>query len=284
MTDLIEELEKAAALCDRLQFTEDSAGLATTLLEPLSSYLGADMGVFRVFSAKEGRTRLADVITLGVPDHVTDAYLTRYAKMDPILRELQKRLAGLLFANDSQPGCWVKNQAPPAEPSGVNSMPRYREDFLQYRKEFLLPNRLLHHLGFYFHDPCCRRTFLFNFHRTSESSPFGRCEHARMKIIATFLRAKSHQLRKCYEDRQHHGTPDGLDFREQLSPRERAVAEAVALGNSNKEIAIAMMISVSTVENHLRSIFYKLGVSSRTRLAAKLYEAREVPHRLLDDR
>jgi DNA-binding NarL/FixJ family response regulator len=47
----------------------------------------------------------------------------------------------------------------------------------------------------------------------------------------------------------------------------------VALGLSNKQIAATLDISVRTVENHMRSIFEKLGVTTRTRLAAKFYEA-----------
>jgi DNA-binding NarL/FixJ family response regulator len=56
----------------------------------------------------------------------------------------------------------------------------------------------------------------------------------------------------------------------QLSSREIEVAEAVALGLSNKQVAASLGISVRTVENHLRSIFAKLGVATRTRLVADL--------------
>ncbi len=52
-----------------------------------------------------------------------------------------------------------------------------------------------------------------------------------------------------------------------LSPRKRAVAQFVALGSSNKEIAESMEISVDTVRSHLRAIFEDLAVSSRVELA-----------------
>ena len=64
---------------------------------------------------------------------------------------------------------------------------------------------------------------------------------------------------------------------DQLSAREIEVAAAVALGMSNKEVAASLKISVRTVENHMRSIFAKLRVSTRTRLAAKLREASPRP-------
>lgn len=49
-----------------------------------------------------------------------------------------------------------------------------------------------------------------------------------------------------------------------LSPRERDVMELVAGGFSNREIGDALFISEETVKTHLRRIFEKLNVSSRT--------------------
>ena len=47
-----------------------------------------------------------------------------------------------------------------------------------------------------------------------------------------------------------------------LSPRERQIIQLLAEGNSNKEVAIALRISVKTVETHRASLMKKLGVSS----------------------
>lgn len=55
-----------------------------------------------------------------------------------------------------------------------------------------------------------------------------------------------------------------------LTGRQIEIAECVARGLSNPEIAIVLGISARTVENHLRSIFLKVGVESRARLAARL--------------
>jgi ATP/maltotriose-dependent transcriptional regulator MalT len=52
-----------------------------------------------------------------------------------------------------------------------------------------------------------------------------------------------------------------------LSRRETQVAELVAAGCSNREIAEQLFISERTVHSHLSHIFTKLGITSRTRLA-----------------
>jgi DNA-binding CsgD family transcriptional regulator len=56
----------------------------------------------------------------------------------------------------------------------------------------------------------------------------------------------------------------------ELTPTERRVAELAAQGLANKEIAQALVISVSTVEFHLSNTYAKLGVRSRTQLAPRL--------------
>jgi DNA-binding CsgD family transcriptional regulator/tetratricopeptide (TPR) repeat protein len=55
-----------------------------------------------------------------------------------------------------------------------------------------------------------------------------------------------------------------------LTAAEREVASLAAEGRSNKEIAAALVIGVSTVETHLRHAFEKLHVGSRAQLARRL--------------
>src|SRR5262249_45408458 len=55
-----------------------------------------------------------------------------------------------------------------------------------------------------------------------------------------------------------------------LTETERRVAELVAAGRSNREVAAMLYVSVRTVEANLSRIYAKLGVRSRTELARRI--------------
>jgi DNA-binding CsgD family transcriptional regulator len=58
----------------------------------------------------------------------------------------------------------------------------------------------------------------------------------------------------------------------QLTVTERRTAELAAQGLANKEIARTLVVTVSTVEFHLRNTYTKLGIRSRMELAPRLQE------------
>ena len=64
-----------------------------------------------------------------------------------------------------------------------------------------------------------------------------------------------------------------------LTPTERRVAELVAEGHPNKEIAATLFVTVKTVEANLTRIYAKLGIRSRTELARLLVDKSPVPER-----
>jgi DNA-binding NarL/FixJ family response regulator len=52
-----------------------------------------------------------------------------------------------------------------------------------------------------------------------------------------------------------------------LTPREVEIVDAIAAGDSNREIAVRLNISLQTVKHHLTSVFDKTGTSTRLELA-----------------
>lgn len=60
--------------------------------------------------------------------------------------------------------------------------------------------------------------------------------------------------------------------RHELTPSERRIAELVATGSTNREVAATLFVTVHTIEAALTRIYAKLGVRSRTELANRLAE------------
>jgi DNA-binding NarL/FixJ family response regulator len=58
--------------------------------------------------------------------------------------------------------------------------------------------------------------------------------------------------------------------RDELTEAERRVAELVAEGRTNQEVAAKLFLSERTVASHLTHIYAKLSVRSRTELARRL--------------
>ncbi|HLP66356.1 MAG TPA: response regulator transcription factor, partial [Rhizobium sp.] len=60
-----------------------------------------------------------------------------------------------------------------------------------------------------------------------------------------------------------------------LTPREMEVLELVAVGMSNKHVAIELDLQEKTVKHHMTQILTKLGVTNRTEAAMALRDARQ---------
>ncbi len=103
-------------------------------------------------------------------------------------------------------------------------------------------------------------------HTQLEAAGAARCRDE----AASELRALGQRVARPKRSRESMG--EGVAS---LSTREREVAELVALGRTNKEIAAELYLSEKTVESHLSRIFGKLGASKRAQVAAAMERSRE---------
>ncbi|MCB9994372.1 MAG: response regulator transcription factor [Hyphomicrobiaceae bacterium] len=57
-----------------------------------------------------------------------------------------------------------------------------------------------------------------------------------------------------------------------LTPHQQEVAEHIARGSSNKQIARALGLEVSTVKDHVHAVLTRLGLSSRAQLISSWHK------------
>ena len=99
----------------------------------------------------------------------------------------------------------------------------------------------------------------------------GRRADARRELEAA--RAIFRRLGTPIQERQASTELDSIGGRRrlehELTPVEQRIADLVAVGQTNREVAAATFTSVRTVESHLGRIYSKLGIRSRTELAAR---------------
>jgi DNA-binding CsgD family transcriptional regulator len=84
------------------------------------------------------------------------------------------------------------------------------------------------------------------------------------------MEAFAERARLELEATGEHARKRSADTRADLTPQEEQIARLARDGLSNAEIGARLFISKHTVEYHLRKVFAKLGINSRTKLAQTL--------------
>ncbi len=123
-----------------------------------------------------------------------------------------------------------------------------------------LPRRLLglFHLGARYYEEQLRKTeeLYLELHRAKYDE--GRLEQTLRTVLGDPISVPSVALKEP--------TAAGLD----LTHREREIADCVALGMSNNDIAKQLFISTETVKRHLYNIYMKTGVKNRVQLVRRI--------------
>lgn len=255
------ELDKLAALCGSLRLHGNN--IAEHLLEPIASVLGADSAAFRHLRMQHSRPQILTLTSIGVSASVTDDYLGHFHRFDPFLDRLRLEPVETLAETGSgthAPENPVNDFPVPAIGNPARSDGSFYRSFYNYYHDFLYPNGLVHHTGFLIADANRRQAWVFNFHRPAPAPDFSGLEHARSRLVQACLQGQA----DCPLDA-------GTGSLTVLTAREQDVVMAVAQGLSNKQVADRLAISPRTVENHLRNIYEKLHVNTRTQLLSILH-------------
>jgi len=75
-----------------------------------------------------------------------------------------------------------------------------------------------------------------------------------------FMTQKLAHLTKRQATLESASEKNGGAFRARLTPRERSIVRLLAEGKSNKDTALALELSLSTIETHRKNIFAKLAI------------------------
>lgn len=227
------ELDKLATLCSSLNL-HGMDELAGDLLVPIATVLGAESAACRHLGLQQSRPEILKLASIGVGPAVAEDYLSHFHRFDPFLDSLSY-----------------------SAPIPVSDNSR------RYYHGFLRPNGLIHHTGFVITDPAQRQMWVFNFHRPASVPDFSSLDLARSRVIEACLHGQARQAA------QKAGDP--ILALNVLTAREHIVVKAVARGLANKQVAAELGISPRTVENHLRNIYDKLKINTRTQLLSLLH-------------
>jgi len=152
-------------------------------------------------------------------------------------------------------GLLARSEALLAEPAAAEQ--KYEEAILLLARTSAAPQTARTHL---LYGEWLRRQRRKREARDQLHAALNRFEAMRLACFAERARAEIRATGEHVRKRE-------VGIPEQLTPQEAQIAALVSRGEANREIAAQLFVSPSTVEYHLRKVFRKYGVRSRTQLA-----------------
>ncbi|MCF8474039.1 MAG: helix-turn-helix transcriptional regulator [Emcibacter sp.] len=199
----------------------------------LSSYFGPTL--FNIFNALELKSQLhdRDLIVSGLQNQISDT--------------------GLIIVNENH-NIIFSNQTGQRH---FNIKPASKDHYIEL--ESSLKTKLKSQLPLT-DKPSPSRIIEFNHGATTVSARVITSDtNKREQRIILHTKRSSHKIINSLEMEKYN-----------LTRRETEIAHLIIMGLTNPEISLKLFISISTVENHLRSIFSKANVKNRTSLAYEL--------------
>jgi len=92
------------------------------------------------------------------------------------------------------------------------------------------------------------------------------------QVLAGTLPIDAHVMGQLLRRADQQATPQDRTVLDHLTKREIEVWQLIAKGQTNREIAMALSLSVGTIKIHVEHILAKLGVSDRTQAAVRAVE------------
>jgi DNA-binding CsgD family transcriptional regulator len=192
---------------------------------------------------------------LNLTSQYVDQYIAHYSQIDPF----NKPPSGVYACRD------------------IDVMPWSEIQKLEYYQDFMKPQNVRHSVFLYLHDNgsyvgqiCVSRHY-------KDSPSFSLEDKFKAQLMARLLSLslKTRRLQEQYKafDRLLWSNSRNSSFvldKWNLTPREIQIANFVSQGLTNKEICDMLKISLTTVATHIRHIFEKMQVTSRTKLIYRI--------------
>jgi DNA-binding CsgD family transcriptional regulator/GAF domain-containing protein len=259
----VTEINRSISRC------ESYDGVVAAILRPIMSRLGASAGAFFQVETDGGRPLALEKGAFQGPfTEAAARYRSQLFREDPLFR--YRSMAPILLSDML---------------SGARR-PDITRDLRVYQRDFLARHGIGDIIGLHFPVRCGARTKIVavSFQRRAGMQNYTSSEIHLMNEVTPALKLALTNLALDAEITSLAariaalpdvgGPTQDAPVKIALTQREIEIVDALRAGHSNASMAQSFGLSVRTVENHLRSIYAKATVNSRTQLLAKLFQTR----------